>query len=259
MIKKLFIIVIACLFTSCYNNAFNDVLFRTTEDPFCDTPETDSLSLEHTVYLKWKEDEGSDKFRLMRSPDQNQLSFTCIYEGTETSYTDSEISSGNRYIYRLDKIRGSKYFEGNTYGYGYSSDCRKDAYENNDTEHNATFLESDLICNIHCVKYFTNNKEYMDTDWFYVTVPPRRTAEIIINQQNLANSMNGTETDLKIQVAGRDIRSVCQNIATPIENTEFYTQVFYFKVFPERTTLSLGNTNTYIIEYTVSLNQIVKY
>ena len=57
----------------------------------------------------------------MRSVDQNILSFSCIYEGKDTSYTDTEITSGNRYIYRLDKIRGTKIFEGKTYGYGFSS------------------------------------------------------------------------------------------------------------------------------------------
>lgn len=261
MKKKLFIIMLTFILTSCYNNAFNEVLFRTTEDPFDDSPVTDSLSIEHTIYLSWKEDEGSDNFRLMRSVDQNILSFSCIYEGKDTSYTDTEITSGNRYIYRLDKIRGTKIFEGKTYGYGFSSDCRRDSSENNDTEKDASFLEYDLICNIPCVRYITNNNTYLDSDWFYISIPPRRTAEIVINQQNLpnANATTGAQTNLNIQVAGRASTTVRQNIATIIQNTSFKTQTFYFKVFPETTGLFPSNNQTAVIEYIVSLKKIENY
>ena len=53
-IKKIIILIFTSLFFfSCYNNAFNEILFRTINDPFDDVPEADSLTTEHTVYLSW--------------------------------------------------------------------------------------------------------------------------------------------------------------------------------------------------------------
>ena len=163
------IIISAALFLlcSCSQNAFEEMLFRTTDDPFDDVPLADSLSLEHTVFLSWKIDEGCDRYLLMRSCDQPVLNFECVYEGTETRWTDRDIPDGRRYVYRLDKTRGKKRFEGKDYAYGYSSDCRKDAWENNDTEERAVRLEHDLICSLPCVRYLTDGKEELDCDWFY--------------------------------------------------------------------------------------------
>ena len=105
MKKTLIVILSSLCFVSCYNNAFNDVLFRTTSDPFYDTPVTDSLRLEHTVFLNWKEDKGCDRFCLMRSFDNDNLDFKCIYEGTEVSYVDNQLEDNARYIYRMARNR----------------------------------------------------------------------------------------------------------------------------------------------------------
>ena len=56
--KVMFLIFTSLSFSSCYNSAFDEILFRTTDDPFDDTPVTDSLTTEHTVYLSWKKDDG---------------------------------------------------------------------------------------------------------------------------------------------------------------------------------------------------------
>ena len=99
-VKKLIIIAFSSIcFFSCYNNAFNDVLFRTTADPFYDTPEADSLTTEHTIYLSWKEDAAADRFYLMRSYDTVPLDFSCVYEGTATNYTDVNLANNEKYIY----------------------------------------------------------------------------------------------------------------------------------------------------------------
>ena len=81
MKKHLILAAAAILLCSCSRNAFEDDLFRTTDDPFQDVPSADSLSLEHTVYLSWKSDDACDTFRLMRSYDSETLSFSCVYEG----------------------------------------------------------------------------------------------------------------------------------------------------------------------------------
>ena len=245
--------------SSCAQNEFDALVLRTTEDPFCDTPDAGSRSLERTVCLSWKEDCAADTFRLMRSPDQKQLSFSCIYEGKETSYTDTDLAEGGKHIYMLDKTRGRMVFEGKEAAFGWSSECRNDGCEPNNTEETATFLEYDRICNLPCVGFVTDNKEILDEDWFYVTVPPMRQADIIVGQHNLTNTTLGAETNLRIQLSGLESQSVRHQVAYQIQNSSYKTKNFYFKVFPERTSLSSGNSFCTVIEYTVSLNQITKY
>ena len=259
MRKKLCPIVILTLFVSCSENAFEGVLFRTVDDPFYDTPSIDSLSLEHTVYLSWDEDDACDAFRLMRSCDQKVLDFSCVYKGKQTAYTDIDLMNGNRYIYRLDKIRGKKYFEGIAYAYGYSSNCRRDKYEPNDREEYATFLEHDLICNLPCVQFITGNRQFIDEDWFYISLPPRRAAEIVISQHNLSNESTGANTSLMVQTAGCESASVKQKVAHVINNTSNETKRFYFKVYPNTTELFPASSSTALIEYTVSLSKIYNY
>ena len=179
--KAMFLIFTSLWFFSCYNNAFNEILFRTADDPFDDVPATDSLTTEHTVYLSWKEDDAADNFYLMRSFDAISLDWICVYEGKSTSYTDTNLIDNEKYIYRLDKTRGAKCFEGKKYGYGWSSGTIIDYCESNDVPEDAAFLEYDRICNLPCVGFVTDNKEILDEDWFYVTVPPMRQADIIDN------------------------------------------------------------------------------
>lgn len=245
--------------SSCAQNEFDALLLRSAEDPFCDTPDADSLSLERTVYLSWKEDCAADTFRLMRSPDQEQLYFSCIYEGKETSYTDTDLAEGGKYIYRLDKTRGRKLFEGKEAAFGWSSGCRSDGCEPNNTEETATFLEYDRICSLPCVGFITGGAEIIDEDWFYAVIPPMRQADIVIGQRNLENSAAGAETNLRIQLPGLESQPVKHLNAYSIKNPGYRTRRFYFKIFPERTSLAKGGSFLATIEYTVSLNQIIKY
>ena len=249
----------AVLFFSCQNGALEEILFRSMDDPSDDVPKADSLATEHTVYLSWKEDDASDSFRLMRASDTAPLSWSCVYEGRATAFMDKNLADNERYIYRLDKTRGQKYFEGKEYGYGWSSGSIRDSCEPNDTRESATFLEYDRICTLTCAGFLTGGKEILDEDWFYVTIPPMRQADIVVGQHNLDNSTAGAKTNLRIQVSGFDSQSVRHQAAYPIQNTGYETRSFYFRIFPERTSLSPGNTFCTVIEYTVSLNQIVKY
>ena len=254
------IIISAALFLlcSCSQNAFEEMLFRTTDDPFDDVPLADSLSLEHTVFLSWKIDEGCDRYLLMRSCDQPVLNFECVYEGTETRWTDRDIPDGRRYVYRLDKTRGRKRFEGKDYAYGYSSDCRKDAWEDNDTEERAVRLDHDLICSLPCVRYLTDSREYLDCDWFYIEIPPRRNADIVVSQSNLEDATEGADTDIMVQPVGKGGEPVKQKKAVRISNTSYETGKFLFKVYPDATQL-FDATGIRVIGYTVSLKQIYDY
>ena len=112
---KICLAMVSLFFISCYNSAFDETLFRTTSDPSDDTPKTDSVSRLGEVLLAWKDDPAADKFYLMRSFDVAPPDWSCIYEGVGTEWSDKSISAGGKYIYRLDKTRGKKYFEGKEY------------------------------------------------------------------------------------------------------------------------------------------------
>ena len=109
------------------------------------------------------------------------------------------------------------------------------------------------------VRYVTGNREVMDCDWFYVDIPPRREAHIVVSQDNLeGNKTEGARTQLKFQQPGLDGQTINQKTANKIRNTSFRTERFYFKIYPETTGL-FTDSNTTVIEYTVSLNQIINY
>ena len=247
------------LLISCSNNTFEEILFRSNEDPFYETLITDSLSLENTVFLKWREDENADGFFLMKADDKSNLVFKCIYEGRETAYTDTAVLTDCRYVYRLDKKRGNKYFEGKAYSYGYGCQTRNDLYENNDTEENAALLDNDLICNLPCVQYITEGVLQIDADWFYLPIPPRRTAEILVSQKGLSNTAKGTTTSLMFQERGKTSEQIKEKTALCISNSTNRTENFYFKIFPDSTNLFTESSGTAVFEYTVSLSQIINY
>lgn len=253
------IIVYVFMLNSCYNNAFNEILFRNINDPFDDVPKADSLSKEHTVYLSWQEDDAADKYYLMRSFDTVPLDWSCVYEGTATEYVDTNLVGDELYIYRLDKKRGSVRFEGKDYAYGFSADCRRDKYEPNDVDSSATPYMYACDCNLPCVRYQTNNKEILDYDWFAIKLPPRQTAVIVIKQNNFPAPHDSTYLKMLVLENGAQSKSVISGQQNLIHNPSYGEVTAYFKIFPETTGLLGGNRGIAIIEYTVSCNQWVEY
>lgn len=255
----LFISVCILTLSSCMDNSYEEILFRTLDDPFYDVPETDYLSLEDTIYLNWKTDEACDVFYLMRSVDSSTPDFKCIYSGSELSFTDTNVENEGRYLYRLDKKRGNKVFAGKTYSYAYASGTRSDASESNDTENSATHLEYDLSCNLTYIQYEYESFIYEDCDWFYVELPPNRTAEIIINQKNyLSDSSDGALTKLKYLVSGYCEESVLQNTGISLSNTSYETKKIYFRISADTTGLLTQAGSACVINYEISLNKIYK-
>jgi hypothetical protein len=255
--KILFLAFTLICFFSCYNNAFNEILFRTTNDPFDDKPTADSLRTEHTVYLSWKEDAAADSFCLMRSFDTVPLGWSCIYEGNATSYTDEQLPDKDLYIYRLDKIRGSKYFEGKEYAYGFSLDGRKDRFEPNDKDIMATNYKSPMSCTLPCVCFKTNNKTIIDADWFSINLSPYQSAHIVIRQTNFTKPDDSTY--LKYQELGKESESVTSGHAKVISNSSLEPQTLYFKIYPETTELISGSNGIALIQYTITCSNWTAY
>ena len=251
------VLMIVFIITGCKQNEFEEALFRTRADPFDDVPEIDSFSREETIYLNWKADIAADIFYLMRAEDSTSLDWKCIYQGTSCEYIDTEIDMMGRYIYRLDKKRGEKLFKGNEYAYGVSADTRKDIYEFNDNEENATLLEVDMNCNLPCVKYQYTAKESNDEDWFYVVVPAHRKALITVNQEGLTSNQI---TNLMCMQPGMNPEQVINDKEFYLKNSCNEAKKMTFKVYPNVTTLFSNSTDYYsTLVYTVALVEINKY
>ncbi len=247
MKKNILLAFVSFVFMSCYNNAFDEILFRTTEDPFDEAPAADSMKEEHKVFLSWTEDAACDEYILMRASDSLILDFKEVYSGTGNSFVDTDTEENALYIYRLDKIRGKKRFTGKSYGYGWWSDCRRDACEPNDEESESVWLKYQKDCNLAFVRYSDGKTAYRDTDWFYVYIPAQRCAEIAIFQEGCDDR---TETDLEIIVLGKNSHTLIHGDAVQIQNETYEDGYYYFKIQPKISALP-GKSGSTAIEYTV--------
>lgn len=253
MIKKLCILpffILIGLVISCENPVY-DLLTRTTDDPFVDIPHTDSFITEKTVYVNWREDKGADTYVLMRAVDDGQKIFKQIYRGKGLSYIDTDLQTSQRYVYRLDKIRGRKYFKNNAYAYGVYTDLIKDAYEDNDTVEKATYLEYACLANIYCY-HFTDDRYLEDIDWYRVRIPARRQAQIVINEVGV-----GTNQPVSFYILNPGVQSdikPIQNTAFGIKNTTERTVDISFKVYPDRTKFSGSTVKSYEIRLESIIN-----
>ncbi len=243
-------------FMSC-ENEFSDVLMRTSADPFDDAPVVDSFSTEHTIYLSWNNDEGADLFVLNRAVDSQTPVFYEIYRGNSTTYTDTDLEDNYRYIYRLDKTRGEAYFEGSTYGYGVSSSVRCDEFEPNDIQSYATELEYQCQCNMPCIRFY-DGKTILDDDWFYVTIPARKTANISVEQTGISISEEeATYFNALILSSNMDVSVSNISPVLTIVNTSTEKRNFYFKIYPN-TSKAFASSDTFFsnLTYTITLAKI---
>lgn len=255
----IYFIWLSMILSSCTNNTIQEILFKPNTDPsISNSIEVDSFGSLGSIHISWKLDEAADYYLLYRKEDSSLGGFQCLYKGNGIEYADNDIESGKRYIYRLDKVRGNKIFESVNYGYGYASDCILDSFENNNNEKRATFLESDLECNLYYIFFKTNNYQLLDEDWFYIVIPPNRTACILISQENLKDTSLGATTDLCLQINEHQSVSVLHNTEYTIQNSSNEIVKKYFKIFPDTTNLSKPDGSSTMLNYKVSLTKIAK-
>ncbi|MCR5614015.1 hypothetical protein [Treponema sp.] len=240
------------LFNSCENYFANQIL-RTFDDPHDECIACESFKNENCIFLSWTLDEACDEYILMRAVDQAGLLFKQIVRTKQNEYIDNQILPGTKYIYRLDKIRGKKYFTGTKFSYGYGSPCRKDFCENNDAEENATWLESDLNnLNLYYGTYL-DGSVLKDEDWFYVTVPPRRSAEIVIRQ---LDNIPDAGTSFMCLEKGRSPVRVSTSGFT-LDNPSFEQKKIYFKIYISQDNVS--RNSFFVTSYDISLKNIIFY
>lgn len=254
--KRLMIIQIlsSMALISCSTD-INDVLFRDSSDPFKDIPEVKSFEREMTNYVSWKEDECCDEYILMRREDSAVSVFKSIYQGTGTEYVDTDLTESSRYIYRLDKVRGNRRFSGEKHAYGVGSTTRNDAFEDNDSEARAILLETDYAeATMPCYKIARENIIVSDVDWYYVTVPPKRQAEVIIKQTSLND---GATTNFYVLTPNNKPAAVKNNFAIELKNTSHQTQRIAFKVYANESNIfTESSSGTVFLQYKIFLDKI---
>jgi len=142
---------------------------------------------------------------------------------------DVDCADQERYLYRLNKTRGSRSFGPSASLLGVCGSFRKDLNEPNDTEDKATPLVYDLISNIYYYRSYSG-EVLSDVDWYKVSVPARRVAYVLVMQDGIGDGVENT----KFEVTQPGLAASRVKNAVPIEirNTAYVEQTFSFKIHP---------------------------
>ena len=251
----LILIGLVCGVTSC-SNSFLDQMGRVFGDPSPRAPRVISFVTEDQIDVSWDIDRAADEYVLERAEDSMSPSFAVLYRGTATSWTDANCCDQSRYLYRLSMTRGDRVFGPSEFVLGIGSAACRDELEPNDAESLATALEYDRAANLYYYRSFTGT-EVEDEDWYSVSVPPRRIANIVVTQEGLAGGM--VATWMYFYLKSTVPAAIINSTAIPIVNNSYETKSFLFMISPNPQefisdpTLAGGS----FINYTVSLVSIV--
>ena len=227
--------------------------------PYTETPVVTSFREDGYILVSWSSDEGADSYILTRSldnpPISNLNSLTEVYRGTATQFLDKTVQEGSRYGYRLFKIRNSKSYpaiESNEYmGLGVSVRKQEDKHEPNNTEVQATLLEVNRVANLYCYR-FTNQAYLEDVDWYKVSIPPWKKANIVI-----------TYSDVSLYDEWFEVYKPNGIVETIIHSRSFYVsndsgtqQYIAFAIRPRRAIFVPSGTGGHIVSYTITLQSI---
>jgi hypothetical protein len=236
-VKTILIFLAAVLLFNSCSNHFAQIMLRPFDDPKDDEIYVDSFSQIHKCTVSWKEDPCADLYILMRK-EKAATNFKEVYRGTQTEYEDTDLNNSQAYIYRLDKMRGTKPFTGTKLGYGVSSSIVNDSFENNDTLENATYLDTSCNCNTYYCDF--GNYKLIDYDCFYIILKPQKQAQLEISG-NPGDSFL-IEDGLKpgYPIAGNENFS--------ITNNSFENKKIYFRV-----SLAGSSTNYKEVNYVIKI------
>ncbi len=255
-IQTLVIITLTYITLSCSEGFLVDMM-RVIADPVIEDPSVVSFETEGTIYISWVEDPGADEYILYKAEDALTPVYEIIYQGTQLSLTDTDVTGEHRYLYTLSKVRGTSIFGSSDPVLGVGSLVIKDELEDNNTKGTATKLVWDLDANLY---YYRSNDgvEIEDLDWYSITVPPRRKAIIVVTQSGLASGANSW---MEYYLESNVHRTVVNNDFIPIENTSYDEKTFYFQISPDSSdpTEFIGNPaigGGGLINYKISLNSI---
>ena len=248
-------ILLSTIFITSCSNLIADVLLRTYDDPFDEVPNADWFSEEKKIVISWTKDEGADEYILLRAEDSVSPQYKQIYRGKGLSFTDT-LSNGlnvnQRYLYKLDKIRGTKPFYGQKMAYAYCCDRSRDIYYNN-TEEKKIELTSDIdSLNLYYGR-FCDGTVIFEEDYFYVVIPPHRQAELVLEQT--APSMS-TQCYINFTDKGSPEQTFPTG-SLKLENRTSEYQIRKIKLSLDSSCVT--GSGLYIVTYNLSLANISKY
>jgi hypothetical protein len=258
--ERLFLVLVALLMSSCGNGLLRE-MSRSTGDPAVVAPSVSPFIKENVVAVSWPQDANADQYILEKALDSATPSYTAVYAGSNTSYEDTNCTDQGRYLYRLTRTRGTKSFGPSETVMGVASAVSRDALEPNDLEGQATPLTATLAANLYC---YTSTMQQngaplvtQDVDWYSVIVPPHRTANIVVTQDNLLGG--STNTWMYFCLKATNPQQIVNNQAIPVTNTsDVAVEMFLFKIYPIPSSFAAGSGGS-LITYTVSLYSITSY
>jgi hypothetical protein len=213
-------------------------LARTTRDPFEEIPRVRSFLELNTVLVSWDDDEASDEYYLYRAEDSISPQYQLIYRGPGREYRDvfSLSDTGKKYLYRLGKRRGDRYFRDlltpGKAALGVPEDDTIDKYEPNDTLGRAVPLGTiTVIANSYY--YLSNtadNISFHDEDWYWVDIPGHWTCQIVLNDVELMGG--STVRRFRLGLQNGPVEEITSNTEFAIYNPEDDAGRFYFRIFP---------------------------
>lgn len=251
-IQALVILVFLIFILSCSQGLIGDML-RVNKNPVVEKPSVVSFEKEETIKITWNADPGADEYVLYKAVDQAIPVYEILYQGSELNVVDTNAIEGNRYLYTLGKVRGTKLFGPSDPVLGIGSMVINDGLENNNSKNRATKLNLRFDANIYYYQSYSGAK-LKDTDWYYVIVPPRKQARIVITY----NQSGGI--GLYLYWEG--------HVVLPIVSTDGYLSVlndtdkdasYYFQISPMTSTFisdpAAGGGN--LVDYNIFLHSII--
>lgn len=225
-IQFLIIFLFSLLLLSCSEGLLGDML-RVITDPVVVEPSVTSFEKEETIKITWNADPGADEYILYKAEDAFLPVYEIIYQGPELSVSDTDVNDENLYIYTLGKVRGTKLFGPSDPVLGVGSTVLKDEHETNDKKENSTRLVWDLDANLYY--YISHNRsEVKDYDWYHVTVPPNRQANIVLVQNGLVIG----NTWMNFSLESQPPEPITNNQAIHIRNTTLEEKTYNFLISP---------------------------
>jgi len=254
------VVGLALLVASC-GNGLLDELSRSFGDPDVQAPRISSFVTENVVEVSWSQDPNADEYVLQRALDNASPNYETVFVGTGTHYTDTSVTDQGRYLYRLSSTRGSKSFGPSEAVMGVASSVSRDTLEPNDWEAEATPLVSTWAANLY---YYSSVAQQggaplvqQDVDWYSVSVPPHRQANVVVTQDGLAGGSQNTW--MFFYLKGANPVQIVNSNAIPVTNySSSSSATFLFKISPLPSSFTVSGGGS-LITYTVSLNSITSF
>jgi len=220
------------------------------QDPSVAKPSVQSFVIEREIHVEWPEDRATDTYVLYRDDVSDPVQPTIIYEGTDLSFIDRDVTVGRFYYYRLGKRRGQKLFEPSDPVIAVGSDVRADEWEPNDVKDQAVTFRDGMLGNIYAYRD-GEGRRVVDVDYYKVTLPARTRLTIQVNGLSQFES-----NDLSFALEHKAPQPLNSGDEAPIVNEAMIEQTFAFRIIVNEENFfgdtgsgkSGGNIGSYVLD-----------